>query len=71
MVEESKRTLDQLLSLQHSIEIAVTEADLTEIREEMVLAGLIKAKPVKRNGVKQEQSKPLHYISSDGFHMYV
>lgn len=71
LVEESKRTLDQLLSLQHSIEIAVTEADLTEIREEMVLAGLIKAKPVKRNGVKQEQSKPLHYISSDGFHMYV
>ena len=38
LVEESKRTLDQLLSLQHSIEIAVTEADLTEIREEMVLA---------------------------------
>ncbi len=71
LVEESRQTLDQLLSLQQSIEMATTEADLSEIREEMVLAGFMKAKPVKRNGVKQEQSKPLHYISSDGFHMYV
>ena len=70
-VEESKKTLEHLLSLQNSIEIATSEADLAEIKEEMVMAGLIKAKQGKKNGVKQEKSKPLHYISSDGFHMYV
>lgn len=71
LVEESKAALEHLLSLQNSMEIATSEADLAEIKEEMVLAGLIKAKQGKKNGVKQEKSKPLHYISSDGFHMYV
>lgn len=71
LVKESKETLDHLLSLQNSIELAVSEADLAEIREEMVLAGLVKAKDSKGNGVKKEKSKPLHYVSSDGFHMYV
>lgn len=71
LVEESKKTLEHLLSMQNSIEIATSEADLAEIKEEMVMAGLIKAKQGKKNGVKQEKSKPLHYISSDGFHMYV
>ena len=71
LVEESKQTLEQLLTLQHSMEMATTEADLAEIREEMALAGLMKAKPMKRSGVKKEESRPLHYISSDGFHMYV
>lgn len=71
LVEESKAALEHLLSLQNSMEIATSEADLSEIKEEMILAGLIKAKQGKKNGVKQEKSKPLHYISSDGFHMYV
>lgn len=71
LVQESKATLDHLLSLQNSMEIATSEADLAEIKEEMVLAGLVKAKPGRKTGVKAEKSKPLHYISSDGFHMYV
>jgi len=71
LVQESKATLDHLLSLQNSMEIATSEADLAEIKEEMVLAGLVKAKQEKKTGVKAEKSKPLHYVSSDGFHMYV
>lgn len=71
LVEENKQNLEQLFSLQNSMEMAVTEADLLEIREEMVMAGLMKAKPAKKNGVAKEKSIPLHYISSDGFHMYV
>ena len=71
LVDESKTPLDQLLSLQNSMELATTEGDLAEIKEEMVLAGIIKAKPSKKGGGKPEKSKPLHYISSDGFHMYV
>lgn len=71
LVEESKAALDHLLSLQNSMEMAISEADLAEIKEEMVIAGLLKAKQGKKNGVKQEKSRPLHYVSSDGFHMYV
>ena len=71
LVKDSKETLDHLLLLQNSIEIAASEADIAEIREEMVLAGFLKDKRGKKDGGKQEKSKPLHYISSDGFHMYV
>lgn len=71
LVKESKETLDHLLLLQNSIEIAGSEADIAEIREEMVLAGFLKDKKGKKDGGKQEKSKPLHFISSDGFHMYV
>lgn len=71
LVEESRAALDHLLSLQNSMEMATSEADLEEIKEEMVITGLVKAKQKKKTGVKREQSKPLHYISTDGFHMYV
>lgn len=71
LIKESRAALDQLLSLQNSMEIATTEGDLAEIKEEMILAGLVKAKPAKKGTGKPEKSKPLHYISSDGFHMYV
>ena len=71
LVKESKETLDHLLSLQNSVEMAVSEADLLEIREEMILAGLLKAKITKKGSGKAEKSQPLHFISSDGFHMYV
>ncbi len=71
LVRESKESLDHLLSLQNSLEMAESEADLIEIKEEMVLTGLIKAKTGKKNEGKKERSKPLHFLSSDGFHMYV
>lgn len=71
LVKESKEALEHLLSLQNSMEIAQSEADLSEIKEEMVLAGLLRAKPGKKTGVRPAKSRPLHYISSDGFHMYV
>lgn len=71
LVEESRETLEHLLSLQNSMEMAESEADLAEIKEEMVLSGLIKAKAGKKTEGRMQKSKPLHFISSDGFHMYV
>ena len=45
------------------------EEDLTEIKEELTESGYIRRKA----GVKKQkvQSKPFHYLSSDGFHIYV
>ncbi|MBR1866661.1 MAG: NFACT family protein, partial [Lachnospiraceae bacterium] len=71
LVKESKETLEHLLSLQNSMELAESEADLAEIKEEMILSGLIKAKQTKKQTGKLEKGKPLHFVSSDGFHMYV
>ncbi len=73
---ETKSELDHLLSVQNSLDIALSENDLGEIKEELINAGYIKAKYVKdKRGklvkVKNPKSKPFHYISSDGFHMYV
>lgn len=71
LVKESKESLDHLLSLQNSLEMVESEADLMEIKEEMMLTGIIKAKTGKKNEGRKEKSKPLHFLSSDGFHMYV
>ena len=52
-----------------SLELSRDEEDLAQIRDELFKSGYIK----KRGGEKKVKSgsKPLHYISSDGFHMYV
>ena len=74
LVKESKETLDHLLLLQNSVEIASSEADIAEIHEEMIMAGFLKDKKNVKGSKslrEKEKSKPLHYLSSDGFHMYV
>lgn len=61
--------IKQLESIMNSLEIAEKEEDLAQIRDELTEAGFIKKKGGK---VKQRfKSKPFHYISSDGFHIYV
>ncbi len=69
LVEESKAELDYLLSVQNSLELAETLTDIADIKRELRESGYIRAKGEKQK--KQEKSKPLHYVSSDGYHMYV
>ncbi len=68
---ESKAELDYLLSVQNSLEIADSLDDLTQIKAELVESGYIRGRRDNGKGKKQEKSKPLHYISSDGYHIYV
>ena len=66
---ETKDEIDHLESIQASLDIALTENDLTEIRQELVDSGYIHK---KGKGSKRElKSSPFHYLSSDGFHIYV
>lgn len=52
-----------------SLDIAISEDDLTQIKEELVQFGYVKKKHTnKKTKIK---SKPFHYLSSDGYHMYV
>ncbi|MBE5952728.1 MAG: fibronectin/fibrinogen-binding protein [Lachnospiraceae bacterium] len=68
---ESKLELDYLMSVQNSLEIADSLDDLTQIKAELIESGYIRGKRDNGKSKKQEKSKPLHYISSDGYHMYV
>ena len=68
---ESKEELDYLLSVQNALEFAVSENDLTQIKAELIESGYIRGRVDKGKNKKMAKSKPLHYISSDGFHMYV
>ena len=69
---ETKGVIDHLRSVLNFIEMAQSEADLSQIREELVLSGHIKKQRSKKNASKHsKKSKPYHYISSDGFDFYV
>lgn len=69
LTEEVKSEIDHLESVSASLDIALHEEDLAEIKEELTESGYIRR---KGGGKKQKvTSRPFHYISSDGFHMYV
>ncbi len=66
---EVKEEIDHLESIQTALDIALLEEDLIQIKEELIESGYIR----RKGGSKKVKitSKPFHYISSDGFHMYV
>lgn len=68
LTEEVKTQIEHLESIMASLDIAQAEEDLVQIREELEESGY-----VRRKGGKKEKvtSKPFHYVSSDGFDMYV
>ena len=71
LTESSKAELDYLMSVQNSLELATSEQDLNEIKSELIESGYIRGRVDSKKNRRNEKSKPLHYISSDGFHMYV
>lgn len=71
LTEESRADLEYLLSVQNALDIAMTEQDLKEIKQELIMAGFIRQRQVGTKEKRAAKSKPLHFISSDGFHMYV
>ncbi|MBP3477662.1 MAG: NFACT family protein [Lachnospiraceae bacterium] len=64
-----KGEIDHLESISAALDIAMQEEDLVQIKEELIESGYIR----RKGGTKKAKitSKPFHYISSDGFHMYV
>lgn len=72
-LEETWEEIAHLESISNALDIARQESDLTVIRRELAEYGYMKrhSSKGKNSGKQQEKSKPFHYISSDGFHMYV
>ena len=74
-VAETKEEIEHLESIAASLSFARTEGDLKDIRREMEESGYVKKKAEggkKGKGEKAtSKSKPFHYISSDGYDIYV
>lgn len=71
LVEESRAELHYLLSVQNALEIALTEADLKDIKSELTMAGYIRQRHTGGKTHRTEKSRPMHFLSSDGFDIYV
>ena len=73
-IEETGAEIEHLNSVLTSLELAQDETTLSQIKDELVEAGYIKRHDLrdkKERAKKQAKSDPFHYISSDGYDIYV
>lgn len=72
LIVQVKDEISHLESIMTALDIAEKEEDLNQIREELMEYGYIRRKGGKKAAQKQRfVSKPFHYVSSDGFDIYV
>lgn len=69
LIKETADDIQYLESISNALDIALTEDDLAQIKEELMQTGYVRRKFTKKK-VKLT-SKPMHFVSSDGYHMYV
>lgn len=69
LIEETRAEIRHLESISSSLDIALTEDDLVQIREELMEFGYIRRKRSEKK--VKVKSRPFHYLSSDGYHIYV
>ncbi|MDO4273368.1 MAG: NFACT RNA binding domain-containing protein [Eubacteriales bacterium] len=69
---DTESEIEHLESIANALDIALAESDLAQIKEELTEYGYIKRHYTGKKGKKmQVKSKPFHYISSDGYDIYV
>ena len=65
---ETKEAIEHLESIRTALDIALSEEDLVQIKEELTQYGYIRR---KHAGKKVKiTSRPLHFLSGDGYHIY-
>ena len=69
-IQETETEVEHLLSIRTALDLAVQEADLTDIKEELREYGYIHKRNPKEKKPTQK-SRPLHFVTADGFHIYV
>lgn len=71
--EEANDELSHLESIKMSLDLAENEEDLAEIRKELENSGYVKktGNSGKKGKAKEVKGSPLHFISSDGFDIYI
>ena len=68
-IPETEKEIEYLENVLNSIDNCTEVIELEEIKEELIKEGYFKGKIYKNKASKE--SKPHHFISSDGFHIYV
>lgn len=68
--ESAKKDLEYIESTLSAIENSENESDINAIRAELIAEGFLNRRPDSKKQ-KQAQSKPMHFVSSDGFDIYV
>ena len=79
IIPETKSEITHLESISASLDTVKDAADIAELKKELIDSGYIRAKNVQVQGKKGKKpakqpglkSSPLHFVSSDGFDMYV
>lgn len=69
LIEETKKEIAHLETIEAALNIAENEADLSQIKDELISFGYIKKRSHEKK--KSAKSKPLHYLSSDGYDIYI
>lgn len=69
LTRETKEEIEHLASISTALDIAQKEEDLVQIKEELIESGYIRRKGSSKR--VKITSRPFHYISSDGFDIYV
>ena len=69
LIQETKDDITYLESVSNALDIALSEDDLAQIKEELIESGYVRRKYTKKK--VKIKSRPFHYLSSDGYHMYV
>ena len=70
-LEQTEAEIEHLESISTFLDIARKEEDLAQIKEELTEYGYIKRHFSGGKRQKKAVSRPFHYLSSDGFHIYV
>lgn len=70
-LRETRLELEHLESIQTSLDIAESEEDLQDIRKEMSDYGFIHKVQGKEKAKLQRKSKPYHFVSEDGYEIFV
>jgi len=70
-MKQNKEELLYLDSVMTMVSACIDEADIEDIREELTENGYLKKRPLKRKGMQKKLSKPMHFVSSEGFDIYI
>ena len=70
LICETKANIKYLESISAALDIAVAEEDLAQLKDELTQSGYIHKKSPSGKKARYK-SVPFHYISSDGFDIYV
>ena len=70
-LEETRKEVEHLESIRTALDIAESEEDLQDIRREMIDFGFLHKTPGKGKNRLQRKSKPYHWVTSDGYELFI